>query len=274
MIEVSEVVKTLGGTRALDGATLAVAAGEVYGLAGRNGAGKSTLVRHVMGAYRPDAGAVLVGGLDPYSDARARGLLACVHDEAFHWAGSTLRDMALLCRKVYPAFDFARFEELGGAFPGISARDPLRRMSRGMRKQASLWLALSCRPAALVLDEPLDGLDPIARRTAWALVRAEAEGRGMAALVCTHSLRELEGSCGRVGFMDAGRVVAEVGAGGMSGDDLEAAFVQELGVDLPFAGLDDSPSAVLGGAGDAGGVEGPPRSGRPDEGSESEGGAS
>lgn len=245
-------MKAFGGVRALDGATLGVPEGAVYGLAGPNGAGKSTLVRHLAGVYRPDAGSVRVGGRDPYADSSARAGISCVYDEVFAYSHATLRDLARLEGRLFPRFDRARFDALRDVFPEIDAKAPMRRMSRGMRKQAALWLALSREPSVLLLDEPVDGLDPMARRRFWGYLAGEAAGRGMTVLVCTHNLRELAGACTHVGFIDHGRVVAERDAAGLSGEDLEALFAEALGFGggAPVAGAgDDAGAAAAAGAG-------------------------
>ena len=111
-------------------------------------------------------------------------------------------------RNVYPGFDSGRFERLAEAFP-LNRRQPLRRFSRGMKKQAAFWLALSLRPEVLVLDEPVDGLDPVMRRQVWSLLLSDVAERGTSVLVSSHNLRELEDVCDRVGFINNGKMLLE-----------------------------------------------------------------
>jgi len=119
-----------------------------------------------------------------------------------------LRDMMRFYRGLYPKFDQERFEKLREVF-ALDEKRPLRRMSKGQQKQAAFWLALCCMPDYLILDEPVDGLDPVMRRQVWSLVLSDVAQRGTTVLVSSHNLRELEDVCDHVGIMDHGRVLLE-----------------------------------------------------------------
>ena len=155
MIEVRNVVKTFGEVRALDGLSMTVPTGAVYGLVGPNGSGKSTIIRHIMGIYRPDAGEILADGETIYENPNIKGKMAYIPDEVFYFAQASLRDMRDFYRGVYPSFDTGRYEKLKEVFP-LKDKTPIRRMSKGMQKQAAFWLSLCIRPEILVLDEPVD----------------------------------------------------------------------------------------------------------------------
>ena len=101
-----------------------------------------------------------------------------------------------------------RYEKLKEVFQ-IDERRLLRRLSKGMQKQAAFWLALCCMPDYLILDEPVDGLDPVMRRQVWSLVLGDVAQRGTTVLVSSHNLRELEDVCDHVGIMDHGKVLLE-----------------------------------------------------------------
>jgi ABC-2 type transport system ATP-binding protein len=109
---------------------------------------------------------------------------------------------------LYPTFDPARYEKLREIFP-LDEKLPIRRMSKGMQKQAAFWLSLCIRPEILVLDEPVDGLDPVMRRQVWSLLMADAAERGITVLVSSHNLRELEDVCDHVGILDHGKLLLE-----------------------------------------------------------------
>ena len=208
MIEVRNVVKTFGEVRALDGLSMTVPTGAVYGLVGPNGSGKSTIIRHIMGIYRPDAGEILADGEPIYENPNIKGKMAYIPDEVFYFAQASLRDMRDFYRGVYPSFDTGRYEKLKEVFP-LKDKTPIRRMSKGMQKQAAFWLSLCIRPEILVLDEPVDGLDPVMRRQVWSLLMADAAERGITVLVSSHNLRELEDVCDHVGILDHGRLLLE-----------------------------------------------------------------
>jgi len=111
-------------------------------------------------------------------------------------------------RELYPSFDRARYEKLREAF-AINEDRPLRRLSRGMRKQSAFWLALAARPEVLLLDEPVDGLDPVMRRQVWSLIMSDVAEHGTTVLVSSHNLRELEDVCDHVGILQKGRCLLE-----------------------------------------------------------------
>ena len=208
MIEVKKLVKTFDGFTALDSATLTVPRGAVYGLVGPNGAGKSTLLRHITGVYRQDSGQVLVNGVPVFENRHAKERIVSIPDDWFYYNQSTIREMAKLYAGMYPQFDGGRFEKLRELFR-LPEKKPIRRMSKGMQRQAAFWITMSCLPEYLVLDEPVDGLDPVMRRQVWQVLLDDVSARGTTVLLSSHNLRELEDVCDHVGIMDKGKVLLE-----------------------------------------------------------------
>ena len=235
MIQVNEVVKTFDGFRALDGVTMTVEAGSIYGLVGPNGAGKSTILRHITGAYRPDSGSVLADGQPVYENPAVKQKIAVIPDELYYFLSASTRDMMRFYRGLYPRFDDKRYEALREAFPEVDDRQPIRRLSKGMQKQSAFWLALCCQPELLVLDEPVDGLDPVMRRQVWSLLMGDVAQRGTTVLVSSHNLRELEDVCDHVGVMSHGKVLLERSLTDLQDNivKLQAAFRQEEPPQLP-----------------------------------------
>ena len=195
--------------KALDGLTMTVPRGSIYGLVGPNGAGKSTLLRHVTGIYRQDSGSVLLEGNPIYENPAAKARIASIPDELYYFLSASTRDMMRFYRGLYPQFDDKRYQALRDAFPAVDEAQPIRRLSKGMQKQAAFWLALCCRPDVLVLDEPVDGLDPVMRRQVWGLLMGDVAEHGTTVLVSSHNLRELEDVCDHVGILSRGRVLIE-----------------------------------------------------------------
>ena len=208
MLEANNVVKTFDGFRALDGANMTVPRGAVYGLVGPNGAGKSTIIRHFTGVYRPDSGQVTLDGQPVYENPAAKSRMAVIPDDWYYFPQASIRDMARLYAGTHPFFSWDRYHKLREAFP-LPEKQLLRRMSKGMQKQAAFWLVMSCMPEVLVLDEPVDGLDPVMRRQVWSLLLGDVADRGTTVLVSSHNLRELEDVCDHVGIMNKGRVLLE-----------------------------------------------------------------
>ena len=203
------MVKTFDGFRALDGLTMTVEPGSIYGLVGPNGAGKSTILRHITGIYRPDSGSVMVDGQPVYENPAVKSKLAVIPDELYYFNSASTRDMMKFYRGLYPQFDDKRYQALREAFPEVDERAPIRRLSKGMQKQSAFWLALCCNPQVLVLDEPVDGLDPVMRRQVWSLLMGDVSQRGTTVLVSSHNLRELEDVCDHVGILSHGKVLLE-----------------------------------------------------------------
>ena len=208
MIEVKNVVKEFDGFRALDGMTMTVPKGSVYGLVGPNGAGKSTIIRHLTGIYRQDSGEILIDGEPVFENPQVKGRMAYIPDDIFYFANASIREMAQFYRSVYPQFDMERFNKLADIFK-LDPKRQMRRLSKGMQKQAAFWTAISLKPEILILDEPVDGLDPVMRRQIWSIIMSDVAENGTTVLVSSHNLRELEDVCDHVGIMNHGKVMIE-----------------------------------------------------------------
>ena len=232
MIELKEVVKSFDGFRALDGLSLHVPRGSVYGLVGPNGAGKTTAIKHIAGILRADSGEVLVDGEGVFENAAAKARLAYIPDDVFYFPQACVQDMMRFYRGIYRSFDSARFERLGRVF-GIDPRRPIRRLSRGMQKQAAFWLAVSLRPQVLILDEPVDGLDPVMRRQVWAIIMQDVAENGLTVLISSHNLRELEDVCDRVGMISRGKLLLERGLSDLQDSICKIQIALPQGVVLP-----------------------------------------
>ena len=216
MLEMKEVYKTFGVQKALDGLTLRVPRGAVYGLVGPNGAGKTTAIRHLTGVYRADSGTVTLDGQPIDENLLAKEKICCVADEPFYFPGASLLDMKTYYSGIYPQFDEKRFRELQAVFT-LPQKSPIRRFSKGMQKQAAFHLALSTHSQVLILDEPVDGLDPIMRRQVMSLLLGSVAEHSMTVLISSHNLRELEDVCDHVGIMDHGKMLLERSLADMQG---------------------------------------------------------
>ena len=216
MLELKNVTKTFGTFKALDGLTLTVPKGAVYGLVGPNGAGKSTAIRHITGVYRPDSGAVTLDGQGVYENTKVKETIGYIPDEIFFFPTATLEDMRKYYRGLYPKFDDRLFERLKAIF-NLPEKTPIRRYSKGMQKQAAFHLAICTRPDVLILDEPVDGLDPVMRRQVWSLILSDVAQRETTVLISSHNLRELEDLCDHVGIMDHDKMLLERSLADMQG---------------------------------------------------------
>lgn len=209
MIQAEHITKHFGSFLALDDASLHVRKGAVYGLVGPNGAGKSTLIRHLTGIYRPDCGQIRIAGEPLYENPHAKEKIAYIPDDQFYFMQANTMDMMHFYSGIYPKFDEELFEKLREFFPTIDTKRSIRRLSKGMQKQVAFWLAICAKPELMLLDEPVDGLDPVMRRQIWSILLSEAADRGTTILVSSHNLRELEDVCDHVGFMHHGKIMLE-----------------------------------------------------------------
>ena len=209
MIQVNNVIKEFDGFRALDGVNMHVKKGAIYGLVGPNGAGKSTIIRHLTGVYRQDMGEVFVNGKEVFENRLVKEKIAYIPDELFYFLQADTMEMMKYYEGLYPTFDREMFFILKEYFPTIDLKRNIRRFSKGMQKQVAFWLAICCKPEVLILDEPVDGLDPVMRRQIWSILMAEVAEREMTVVVSSHNLRELEDVCDHVGIMNQGKVIIE-----------------------------------------------------------------
>lgn len=236
MIEVKSVVKDFDGVRALNDLTLTVPTGSVYGLVGPNGAGKSTIIRHITGILKADRGEILIDGKPVYENPEVKAKIAYIPDDIFFFPNATIKETANFYKSIYPSFDEERFDKLGEVFK-LDTRRQMRRLSKGMQKQAAFWIAISMRPEVLVLDEPVDGLDPVMRRQIWSIIMADVAENGTTVLISSHNLRELEDVCDHVGIMNRGRILLERSLEELQGNVVKVQLALPDGGELP-EGLD------------------------------------
>ncbi len=231
MLELQTVTKRFGGFTALEDLSMTVPRGAVYGLVGPNGAGKSTAIRCALGIYRPDRGSVTLEGQPVWENPAAKVRMGYIPDEIFYFPSATLEEMRAFYRGVYPQFDDRLFGRLTEVFR-LPPKGQLRRFSKGMQKQAAFQLTLCTRPEVLVLDEPVDGLDPVMRRQVWSLVLSEVAQRECSVLVSSHNLRELEDICDHVGIMDRGKMLLQRSLSDMQGATVKLQLVGPVPQDL------------------------------------------
>ena len=242
MLEMKNVTKTFEGFKALDDLTLTVPKGAVYGLVGPNGAGKSTAIRHLTGVYRPDCGEILMEGQKIYENNAIKTRIGYIPDEIFYFPSASLEEMRRYYRSMYPKFDDALFERLYDVFQ-LPKKSQMRRFSKGMQKQAAFHLTICCHPDVMILDEPVDGLDPVMRRQVWSLILSDVAQHETTVLISSHNLRELEDVCDHVGIMDHGKMLLERSLADMQGSTCKLQIVGEVPADLEI--LHENNSARL-----------------------------
>jgi len=208
MIKVLNLCKSFDGFQALHNVNVTVPKGSVYGIVGPNGSGKTTLIKHMVGILIPDQGTIKIDENEVFDNPAVKKRIAYIPDDIYFFLQDDMKDMINSYRRVYPAFNDERLEKLIPLFP-LDPKMPIRRFSRGMKKHVAFIMALCSMPDVLVLDEPMDGLDPVARRKVWSLLFQDIAERETTVFVSSHNLRELEDVCDHVGIMHRGEVVLE-----------------------------------------------------------------
>ena len=224
MLEMQNVTKTFGKFKALDDLSLSVPKGAVYGLVGPNGAGKSTAIRHMTGVYRAGSGSVTMDGVPIFENPELKTRIGCIPDDIFFFPSASLEDMHSFYRGIYPRFDEDLWKRLYDVFR-LPPKSQIRRFSKGMQKQAAFHLCICTRPDLMILDEPVDGLDPVMRRQVWSLILSEVAQRETTVLISSHNLRELEDICDHVGIMDHGKMLIQRSLADMQGNTVKLQLV-------------------------------------------------
>ncbi len=224
MIKAEKLVKQFDKFRALDEFNINIPQGCVYGLVGPNGAGKSTFLRHAAGVYKQDSGTIEVFGEKVFENPKIKNKIAYIPDDLFFFLQASILDMRNFYRNIYTNFSMERYEKLRDVFR-LDEKAPIRKFSKGMQKQAAFWLALCTRPEIMLLDEPVDGLDPVMRRQIWSLILSDVSENGTTVLVSSHNLRELEDVCDHVGIMHKGKMLLERSLSDIQGNTVKLQIV-------------------------------------------------
>ena len=226
MLKMENVVKTFGSFTALSDLNMHVPKGAVYGLVGPNGAGKSTAIRLLNGIYRPDRGAITMEDQPIYENTLIKERIGYIPDDIFFFPSATLEEMRSFYKGFYRNFDDDLFTKLYDVFQ-LPKKSQIRRFSKGMQKQAAFHLSICTRPDVLILDEPVDGLDPVMRRQVWSIIMSDVAQRETTVLISSHNLRELEDICDHVGIMDKGHMLLERSLASMQGNTVKVQMVGE-----------------------------------------------
>ncbi|MBQ7637607.1 MAG: ABC transporter ATP-binding protein [Clostridia bacterium] len=208
MIEVKNLTKRYGKFTALDGISLKVEPGQVYGLIGYNGAGKTTLLKTAAGVYRSNGGHILFDGEHIFDNAKMKAQLFYVPDDIYFTPYSSMNKMADFYNGYYANFSFDTFRSLTSVF-GLDPAKPLNGFSKGMQRQAELVLGMATNPRFLLLDESFDGLDPQKRQMIKNLVIEYAKERGAHVIISSHNLHDLGDMCDRFGLINGKKLALE-----------------------------------------------------------------
>jgi ABC-2 type transport system ATP-binding protein len=208
MIEVERVSKQFGDLEALHDVSLAVHQGSIYGLVGSNGAGKTTLLKLLAGIYKPDTGNIMIDAQSVFENEAIKARSVFIPDILYFFHNYTIQDTADFYAHIYPQWNHQRYLKLAGVF-NIEVKRRIRTLSKGMQRQVAFWMGLSLMPDVMILDEPLDGLDPVMRQKVKQLIIQDVADRAMTVIISSHNLRELENICDYIGILHQGKMLIQ-----------------------------------------------------------------
>ena len=234
MIRIENLVKTFDGFNALNRLNLHVAKGSVYGLVGVNGSGKTTIIKHLAGVYRQDSGDVRIDGRPVYDNTAVKERIGYIPDDLYFFPSYSIGGLRSFYGSLYKNWDGKRFSELLDLF-GLNERQRLAKLSKGMQKQAAFAFAMAIMPDVMLLDEPIDGLDPVARQHILRLIMDDVAARELTVLISSHNLKELEGVCDAVGIVKDGHMSVERDLDDLKSDihKVQAAFAPDGQAERP-----------------------------------------
>ncbi|MEN6460310.1 MAG: ABC transporter ATP-binding protein [Syntrophomonas sp.] len=208
MIEVANVSKSFANLEALQEVTLSVNKGSIYGLVGSNGAGKTTLLKLLAGIYRPDTGNIRIDSSPVFENILIKSRTVFIPDYLYFFNNYNIQDMARFYSRIYSQWSWDRFMKLQEIF-NIELKRRIKTLSKGMQRQVAFWLAFAMRPEVMILDEPLDGLDPVMRQKVKNLIVQDVAARAMTVIISSHNLRELEDICDFIGILHQGQMLIQ-----------------------------------------------------------------
>lgn len=170
--------------------------------------GKTTTIKHLIGMYKQDEGEILFEGKPVYNNEEVKKKIAYISDDLYFFHMYSIKDMAKFYSNIYENFSFEKFNQLKKIF-NIDIKRKVNKLSKGMKKQVAFWLTISCMPEVMILDEPIDGLDPIMKENVWKILLEEVQKRKMTVIISSHNLKELENVCTDIGIMKNGQMVLE-----------------------------------------------------------------
>ena len=189
LITAKNVVKKFDKFTALNHFNMNVPEGSIYGLVGPNGSGKTTTIKHLIGMYKQDEGEILVNDEKVYDNEKVKSKIAYISDDLYFFHGYSIKDMAKFYSKIYKDFSFEKFNELQKVF-NIDIKRKVNKLSKGMKKQVAFWLTISCSPEIMILDEPIDGLDPIMKENVWKILLEEVKKTKKTVIKSSHNQKE------------------------------------------------------------------------------------
>lgn len=208
MIKMNQIAKTFDRSKAIENISLQVAKGSIYGLIGSNGAGKTTLMKLLAGIYKQEQGTVEIDGKPVFENIEWKQRIFYIPDTPHFLSQYTTKQMSRFYASIYPTWCEERFQKLTESFD-LNVHKKIHTFSKGWQRQAAFILALSAKPDIMILDEPMDGLDPVVRKKVKNILIQDVAEREMTIFISSHNLREIEDICDHIGVIHQGKLLFE-----------------------------------------------------------------
>lgn len=244
ILSIQQLDKYFGKRHVIDHLSFDVKAGEIFGFLGPNGAGKTTTIKLVMGFLREDGGRIFINGVDKKENYEtAMSYLGGIVENPEMYGNFTGRQNLQMYARTHGGIDKSRIDEII-SLVGLDKRidDKVKRYSLGMKQRVGLAQALVHRPKMLILDEPTNGLDPVGIHSLRDILRRLAHEEGIAVMVSSHILGEMQLMCDRVGIIDKGRLIDIKDVNDLGGGKDENGFMPfifKIGYSRPVAAATD-----------------------------------
>lgn len=206
MIKINNIDMFYGPIKSLDAVSAEIHNGSIFGLIGSNGSGKSTLLRILAGIIRPERGEVTFEDKPVWENELVKQEIIYLSDEQYFLPHCSINDMKQLYKSVCTSFSEDTFRKMRDIFK-LDCDRKINTFSKGMKKQASVMLAIAARPKYLLCDETFDGLDPVVRQLVKRILADESAEGGMTTIIASHNLREIEDICDTVGLLHKGELL-------------------------------------------------------------------
>ncbi|MEZ0537366.1 ABC transporter ATP-binding protein [Caldicellulosiruptoraceae bacterium PP1] len=208
MIKVENLTKRFDDIEALDNVSIHIQKASIFGIVGTNGAGKTTLLKSIVGVYKTDRGKITIDGEDVFENVKVKSRIFYIPDNPFFFSQFNIKQMSEFYKGVFSSWNQERFDNLNKIF-NLDIKKKISKFSKGMQKQAAIYLGLSTMPDILIMDEPFDGLDPVIRKRFKSLIINDVAERDMTVVISSHNLRELEDFCDHISILHKGEVILE-----------------------------------------------------------------
>lgn len=209
MITMTNCVKSYEKHLVLNKVSLQIQKGSVYGLLGPNGIGKTTMLNLLAGVYKPDLGDVLIDSKPIYNNLHVKNKMVYIPDSLYFFGNRTIKSLADYYQDMYERFDKLLYKELIALFE-LDEKKLLSKFSKGMKKQCVFIVSLCTIPEVFIIDELVDGIDPVKRRLIWSVLMKEVATREMTVVLASHNIKELESVCSDIGIIKDGQLFEQI----------------------------------------------------------------